>query len=223
MYFIGVDLGWKDKKTTGICVLDENLKIRSSRVVLGSKLLATLKPFLSKTSTVAVDAPLTLGKGKGKLRLFEKFLLTKPFRRWKANPLPPALIYKLSSHGQEVVGKLEKNGFKLNQTLIEVFPTLLSMVMKKPARNASHSEAGGPACVKFIRRPTDRHKLAAFYAAYLAYLHFKGETFWIGWRDGKLFLPIYYYWKKAYREAFTKIWRHKNRLRYRLLLSNLKI
>lgn len=26
MYFIGIDLGWKDKKTTGICVLDENLK-----------------------------------------------------------------------------------------------------------------------------------------------------------------------------------------------------
>lgn len=207
MYFVGIDLGWKDKKTTGICVLDENLKIKSSRVVEGSKLLTSLKPYLSKASVIAIDAPLTLGKGKGKLRLFEKFLLTKPFRRWRANPLPPALIYKLSYHGQEVAGKLAAKGFKLNQTLIEVFPTLLYRVMKRPTRE------------KF----TDRNKLAAFYAAYLAYLHFKEETFWIGWRDGKLLLPIYYYWRKPYREAFTKIWRRKNRLRYRLLLSNLKI
>jgi len=219
MFFIGVDLGWKDKKTTGICVLDENLKIRSSRVVLGARLLTTLKPFLSKTSIIAVDAPLTIGKGKGKLRLFEKFLLTKPFRRWKANPLPPALIYKLSYHGREVVAKLEKRGFKLNQTLIEVFPTLLARVMKKPARKALLSNAGGPTRENF----DDRNKLSAFYAAFVAYLHFKNETFWLGWRDGKLFLPIYYYWKKPYREQFTKIWRRKNRLRYRLLLSDLKI
>src|SRR4030067_1334076 len=112
MYFIGVDLGWKDKKTTGICVLDKDLNIRSIRVVRGARLFSALKPYLPKASVVAIDAPLTLGKGKGKLRLFEKFLLTKPFRPWKANPLPPSLIYKLSYHGQEVTEKLEKRGFK---------------------------------------------------------------------------------------------------------------
>src|SRR4030042_2770241 len=111
MFFVGIDLGWKDKKTTGICVLDENLEIRSIRVVEGVRLFSALKPYLPKTSIIAVDAPLTLGAGKGKLRLFEKFLLTQPFRLWKANPFPPALIYKLSYHGQEVAGKLEKKGF----------------------------------------------------------------------------------------------------------------
>ncbi|OGY26916.1 MAG: hypothetical protein A2Z42_00800 [Candidatus Woykebacteria bacterium RBG_19FT_COMBO_43_10] len=211
MYFVGIDLGWKNKKTTGICVLDDNLKIHSNGVVEGSRLLTALRPYLSKTSMVAIDAPLTLGEGKGKLRLFEKFLLTKPFKRWKANPLPPSLLYKLSYHAQEIVAKLEKRGFKLNQTLIEVFPLLLYRIMKKPARG------------KFSRERAGHNKLFAFYAAYVAYLNFKEETFWIGWRDGKLFLPIYYYWKKEFREAFTKIWRKKNRLKYRLLLSNLKV
>ena len=211
MYFVGIDLGWKNKKTTGICVLDENLKIHSNKVVEGSKLLTSLKSYLSKASVIAVDAPLTLGKGKGKLRLFEKFLLTKPFKRWQANPLPPSLLYKLSYHAQEIVAKLEKRGFKLNQTLIEVFPLLLYRIMKKPARG------------QFSRERADHNKLFSFYAAYLAYLNFKEETFWIGWRDGKLFLPIYYYWKKEFREAFTKIWRKKNKLKYRLLLSNLRV
>ncbi|OGY21045.1 MAG: hypothetical protein A2126_00310 [Candidatus Woykebacteria bacterium GWB1_45_5] len=92
MFFIGIDLSWKDKKTTGICILDENRKIRSSRVVQGAKLLTAIQPFIKKTAVIAVDAPLTIGKGKGKLRLFEKFLLTKPFRPWRTNPLPPAFI-----------------------------------------------------------------------------------------------------------------------------------
>ncbi|OGY26300.1 MAG: hypothetical protein A2Z42_04360 [Candidatus Woykebacteria bacterium RBG_19FT_COMBO_43_10] len=168
MYFVGIDLGWKAKKTTGICVLDQNLKIKYQNVVEGSKLLTSLKPYLSKTSTVAIDAPLTLGEGKGKLRLFEKFLLTKPFKRWQANPLPPSLLYKLSYHAQELVGKLEKKGFKLNQTLIEVFPLLLYRIMKKPLRG------------KLIREEANHNKLFAFYAAYVAYLNFKEETFWIG-------------------------------------------
>ena len=168
MYFVGIDLGWKAKKTTGICVLDQNLKIKYQNVVEGSKLLTSLKPYLSKTSMVAIDAPLTLGEGKGKLRLFEKFLLTKPFKRWQANPLPPSLLYKLSYHAQELVGKLEKKGFKLNQTLIEVFPLLLYRIMKKPLRG------------KLIREEANHNKLFAFYASYVAYLNFKEETFWIG-------------------------------------------
>src|SRR4030042_1965140 len=102
MYFIGVDLGWKDKYTTGVAVLDDNLKVKSLRVIKGADLFKFLGKYLGETGVIAIDAPLTVGKGKGKMRLYEKFLTTKPFRRWKVQPLPPALIWKLPDFGIEV-------------------------------------------------------------------------------------------------------------------------
>src|SRR4030043_1982627 len=93
-FFIGIDLGWKEKKTTGICIL-KNEKIILAKDVFGKSILRVINPYLKNTAVIAIDAPLTRGKGKGKLRLYENFFLQKIFRQEKVTPIPPALMPEL--------------------------------------------------------------------------------------------------------------------------------
>jgi|GEM_PF-3829579 len=86
--FIGIDLGGKEKQTTGLCVLRQHTRERCQpvlrgrcRTVKGKTIFDAIKPYLANTAAVAIDAPLTKGKGKGQMRLWEKFLSTRIFRQ----------------------------------------------------------------------------------------------------------------------------------------------
>ena len=57
-FFIGIDLGGKEKMTTGVCIL-ENQKIFLIDDVFGKSLLKTISPYLKDTKVIAIDAPLT--------------------------------------------------------------------------------------------------------------------------------------------------------------------
>ena len=112
-YFLGIDLGTENKKTTGLCFLDQNQEILLLKEVFGKNILRNITPYLKKTKVVAIDAPLTSGQGKGKMRLFEKFLSTSLFRKEKVNPLPPALMPQFHNFAKNLVEKLEKRGQEL--------------------------------------------------------------------------------------------------------------
>ena len=81
-FFIGIDLGWKEKKTTGVCVLTKD-KCLKCEDVFGKDVLKVIQSYLKDTETIAIDAPLTKGRGKGKMRLYEKFLSMAAFRQAK--------------------------------------------------------------------------------------------------------------------------------------------
>lgn len=174
---------------------------------MGKDLLSYLKPRLKKTKIIAIDAPLTLGPGKGKMRLWEKFFSTKPFRRLRVNPIPPAAIWRLSYHGQEVVANLKSYGFILDENLIEVFPTFAKKVIKRLPKIPCLS-AG---------RPVNENQRDAFVAAFIAWCHLQKKTFWVGHRDGKLFLPAFSFWKKIWYQRFLKWWRQKHPFKYKFL------
>ena len=208
-FFIGIDLGWKEKKTTGLCIL-ENGKPVLLQDIFGKDILRIIKPFLKDTKVIAIDAPLTLGKGKGKMRLYEKFLSTSIFRREKVNPLPPALIFKLSDFAREIVKKLEKEGFILGINLIEVFPTLVGKICgQKLCFNNS-----------LIKTFTENQE-SALLCAQIALLHFKFKTRWLGYKDGFLFLPEMSFWKKDWKEKFYQSWEGRPRLKYHYLITNI--
>ena len=91
-FFIGIDLGWKEKETTGICILEQKkgtlfppeLWCEKCQVILGREILREISPFLKNTKVIAIDAPLTKGKGKGdigSMRSFyqQRFLKKKRF------------------------------------------------------------------------------------------------------------------------------------------------
>lgn len=213
-FFIGIDLGWKEKKTTGICILNFNSQIVFIADIFGKNILKTIRPYLQKTKVIAIDAPLTKGRGKGKMRLYEKFLSTKIFRKERINPIPPALMPKLCDFAKELVEKLEKRGFVLDLNLIEVFPTFVKKILKysNVLKNIGISK-------KLIFQTKNQEM--AFICAILAHLHSKFKTRYLGYKDGFLFLPEFSLWKKNWQKKFYQAWKEKPRLKYRYLITNL--
>lgn len=216
-FFIGIDLGGKQKKTTGLFVLKENsqnkLEVFYKERIFGKEIFEKIKKILEVTAVVAVDAPLSAGRGKGKMRLFEKFLSQKLFRDNRVNPVPPALMVELCEFAKELRRDLKKNGFVLDINLIEAFPTFLKTIVDFP---------------KFLQKIKSK-KIAfsnedeemAFYCAILAYWHWKLKTRYLGYKDGFLFLPELSFWKKEWRDKFWQSWQKKDRLRFRYLITNL--
>lgn len=208
-FFIGIDLGWKEKKTTGVCILTKD-KCLKCEDVFGKDVLKVLRPYLKDTKVIAIDAPLTKGKGKGKMRLYEKFLSTAIFRKERVNPLPPALMTKLCDFARELVEKLEKKGFVLGLNLIETFPTLVKKICSQSLQRTGLCQA----C------QTENQK-SAFICARVAFLHSQFKTRWLGYKDGFLFLPEFLFWKKDWQEKFFEAWKNLPRLKYHHLITNI--
>lgn len=214
-FFVGIDLGGKKKRTTGLCILEEkNGKVqffkdycKKCQDLKPSEILKTIKPYLEKIEVIAVDGPLTLGKGKGLMRLYEKFLSTKVFREERVSPLPPALMPELSLAGRELVDGFKKYGFVLDKNLIETFPTLVKKIWRED--------------FFFKSSPcrTENQK-AALICSQVAFLHSKFQTRWLGYKDGFLFLPEMSFWKGEWRQKFYQAWKERERLKYHHLITN---
>jgi len=219
-FFIGIDLGGKEKKSTGICVLQElkgvvlpsKIWCKACQDVFGKDVLKKIGPYLKETKVIAIDAPLTRGRGKGKMRLYEKFLSQKIFREAKINPIPPALMSSFCEFALELRKKLEKRGFALDLNLIEVFPTFINRVCGNNL--ASKVLKKNPPCQR-------ENQKSALICALLSYFHHSFKTRYLGYRDGFLFLPELSFWKNEWQRKFLKIWSEKPYLKYRHLITNL--
>jgi len=222
-YFIGIDLGWKDKKTTGICILGQERSTLHPKSdwcsncgdFWGWEIIEKIKPYLVHTKVIAIDAPLTGGRGKGDMRLYEKFLSTRIFRKEKVAPPPPALMPKLCVLAREIVSLMGSLGFKLNDSLIEVCPTL---TQKMTGENLVSILGKGS---KDNIPCRSENQKSALICALLAYLHFLGKTRYLGHKDGFLFLPQMSFWQQDWRENFFQAWNERSRLKYRYLKTNI--
>lgn len=209
-FFIGIDLGGKNKKTTGVCVRQDQ-KIVLLKEVLGGSLLKTINPYLKETKVIAIDAPLTLGKGKGLMRLYEKFLSQSVFRKEKVNPVPPALMPEFRNFALEVTEKLAEKGFSLGINLIETFLTLTRKICKESFFEQSLQRSD--LC-------KTENQASAFLCAQIALLHSQFKTRWLGYKDGFLFLPEMSFWKTEWRKIFYQAWQERERLKYHHLITN---
>jgi predicted nuclease with RNAse H fold len=205
-FFIGIDLGGKKNKTTGICIL-KNQKIVLIKDVLGESLLKIINPYLSEAKVIAIDAPLTLGKGKGLMRLYEKFLSKGIFRKEKVSPVPPALMPEFRNFALETAEKLAKKGFSLGINLIETFPAFIRKIYKQGFYKTNSSFK-------------NENQESAFLCAQIAFLHSQFKTRWLGYKDGFLFLPEMSFWKPEWREIFYQAWQGRERLKYHHLITN---
>jgi len=213
--FLGIDLGGKENKTTAFCILDQNGKplsflCQKCQDFYGKEILNKISPFLKEIKTIAIDAPLTRGRGKGKFRLFEKFLSMKPFKKERVSPLPPAFMPELCDFALETKEKLKKEGFVLDLNLIEVFPTLILKICKKKYLYNN------------LKLPCQtKNQKMAFVSAKMAFWHFHFETRYLGYKDGFLFLPKIDFWKIKWQEKFKKLWKEKPHLKYYRLKTNI--
>jgi predicted nuclease with RNAse H fold len=216
--FVGIDLGIERKKTSAIFILKEsNKKIlplegfqKNFEDIFGKEVLKFLKPFLENVKVIAIDSPLTIGKGKGKMRLFEKFFSRKVFREEKINPVPPSFIPEVCQFSLKIRKKLEKEGFVLDINLIETSSRLVDAFLYR---------------CKFIqeieRNCQTQNQKSAFLASLVAYFHSKFQTRYIGYKDGFLFLPEISLWKNEWRKKIYFSWKERPRLKYRYLITNI--
>jgi predicted nuclease with RNAse H fold len=212
-FFVGIDLGIEKNKTSAICILEKkNQKVfplrdwcQNCEDIFGRKVFKKLKPYLKETRVIAIDAPLTKGRGKGRMRLFEKFFSRKPFRDEKINPVPPALIPKVCELSLKLKKNLEKEGFVSDINLIETSSRLVGSFLfysyKSPCKT--------------------KNQKSAFLSALVAFFHSKFQTRYIGYKDGFLFLPKISLWKKEWRKKFYLAWKERPRLKYRYLITNI--
>ncbi len=226
--FMGIDLGGRNKKTTGICILEEkNGQVvpktdwcQGCCVIFGKDIIKKIKPYLQDTAVVAIDGPLSFGPGKGKMRLYEKFLSKSPFRKANIAPLPPILMEKFVGEGINLVKNFKELKFSRDINLIEVFP------------KASLAFCGGEE--KFVEniqkifyveieipRCEVSHQKSAFICALLSFLHAKGQTRYLGYKNGFLFLPSFDFWTKKWQDKFRQTWEEKDYLKYRRLKTNI--
>ncbi len=216
-FFIGIDLGGKDKKTTGLCILAEGGEIECE-TLQGSDVLKRIRPFLKNTKAIAIDAPLTKGQGKGNFRLYEKFLSTRIFREEKVSPLPPALMSKFCDFARDLKNNLGKKSFVLGINLIEVFPALT-----KKLCGSSLTEVGPLSNLQRKDLCQTENQKSALICAILAKLHSNFETRYLGYKDGFLFLPEMSLWEKSWRQRFCQAWAERDRLKYKHLIANLEL
>jgi predicted nuclease with RNAse H fold len=206
-FFIGIDLGWKEKKTTGVCILGAKKYCKYCKDIFGKNILKTINPYLENTRVIAIDAPLTRGRGKGRFRLYEKFLSTKIFRQEKVNPTPPALMPKLCDFAEELVKKLEKRGFVRDLNLIETFSTLVKKICRDEMLLRNYP------C-------QSENQKSALVCAQVALLHSQFKTRYLGYKDGFLFLPALSFWKSEWRKKFYQAWKGRPGLKYHHLITN---
>lgn len=228
-FFVGIDLGGKEKKTTGICILEKSKESISPsknwcklcQDIFGKEILKKLNPYLKNTKVIAIDAPLTRGKGKGRMRLYEKFLSKNIFRKEKINPIPPALMSEFCDFAREIKNKLENRGFVLDINLIEVFPTMIKKILKedlffkRPCKNENH-----PFDKLRVMVSEPNHQKSASICAQIAALHSQLKTRYLGYKDGFLFLPEFSFWRNIWKEKFYQVWKGKDKLKYRRLITN---
>jgi len=216
--FVGIDLGIERKKTSAICILEKkNQKIsplkdwcQNCKDIFGKEVFKKLKPYLKETRVIAIDAPLTKGRGKGRMRLFEKFFSRKLFRDEKINPVPPALIPKVCDLSLKLRKNLENEGFVLDINLIETSSRLVGSFLN----HSNVLKNIGTFC-------KTKNQKSAFLTALVAYFHSKFQTRYIGYKDGFLFLPKISFWKKEWRKKFYFVWKERPRLKYRYLITNI--
>ncbi len=220
--FIGIDLGGKEKKTTGVCILEKKEGNVSSLEIwcqkcqdfFGKDILKKIGKYLKETEVIAIDALLTAGQGKGKMRLYEKFLSTKIFRKEKVNPIPPALMSELCEFARELVKKLEKKGFVLGLNLIEVFSVFTGRILEYSNIRIRKN---------LLCHCQSENQKMALICAILAFFHSNFKTRYLGYKDGFLFLPELSLWKKKWRQKFYRAWRNRPKLKYRRLITNIFI
>jgi predicted nuclease with RNAse H fold len=209
--FVGIDPGGWNKKTTGICLL--RLKgdkvLITSKTIFGKNAIRSIKKILKDAKVITIEAPTSLGKGKGKMRLWEKYLSQKTFRVKGVSPLPPVFLKTTLKTSERIVSFLLSMGLKMDRDVIETFFPLLQKVVKKSILPKTR--------LKF----KSRHELQAFFCSFLSLLHAHQETFFIGYKDGKLFLPQPKYWYKKSFNWFKKEWSRKNPYKYKFLYSNI--
>jgi predicted nuclease with RNAse H fold len=192
MIIVGIDLAGSKKRNTGICVLNEKLKAKCYIVKTDEEILKIVENV--KPDLIAVDAPLSLPKGRKSLERKENVHFRECDRRLlelgiKFFPITLGPMRMLTKRGIKLRKILEKKGY----SVIEVYPGATQDILKIPRKNVSVKELLSglkKLGIHVEKRKLTHDELDAITAAYTGYLHLKGMSLALGnQKEGTIIIP----------------------------------
>jgi predicted nuclease with RNAse H fold len=202
MIVIGIDLAGSERRNTGICILNENLEAKCFVVHKDEEILDLIEKF--KPDLIAIDAPLSLPKGRKSLDRREKIHFRECDKKLfefgiKFFPITLGPMRMLTKRGIKLRKILEKKGYKV----IEVYPGATQDILKIARKNVSLKklrEGLENLGIKIEERELTHDELDAITAAFTGYLHLKGMSLSLGnEKEGVIIVP------KIVGKSFTRV------------------
>lgn len=173
---IGIDLAGSEKRPTGICILIGD-RINTSILYTDEEILNEVEKY--KGALIAVDAPLTLPKGRKSIdqrcdihfRECDRELLR---RRIKFFPITLGPMRSLTKRGMKLKKELENRGFEV----IEVYPGGAQDILGIPRKSKGKEkllEGLKKLGLKGFKKDMTDHELDAVTAAYVGKLYLEGN------------------------------------------------
>ena len=190
MRVVGIDLAGVETRPTGFCVM-EGMKVKTSLLYTDEEIIREVKK--AKPKIVAIDAPLSLPKGRKSieekshihLRECDRELLR---RRIKFFPITLGPMRKLTKRGIDLKQKLEKEGLKV----IEVYPGGAQDVLKIPRKQKGLEKLTfglKKLGIKGLKREMSDHELDAVTCAFVGKLFLEGKTETFGHPASGIVMP----------------------------------
>jgi predicted nuclease with RNAse H fold len=192
MVVIGIDLAGSEKRNTGICVLNKKLEAECYIVKTDEEILKIVEKF--KPDLIAIDAPLSLPKGRKSLERKENIHFRECDKKlWefgiKFFPITLGPMRILTQRGI----KLRKILKKRDYNVVEVYPGATQDVLKIPRKGINLKKLLNGLRnlgIKTEKKQLTHDELDAITAAYTGYLHLKGMSLTLGNpKEGTIVIP----------------------------------
>jgi predicted nuclease with RNAse H fold len=191
MKILGIDLAGSEKRKTGICILNEKLIAHSFFVFSDQEILNLIEK--EKPDLIAIDAPLSLPKGRKSLKRKSKIHFRECDRElWKLGirflPITLGPMRKLTERGIKLRKILEKK-----YKVIEVYPGATQDILKIPRKQKGLKKLKKGLenlGIKILKKNPNGDELDAITSAFTGFLYLKGKCIAIGDKEeGQIILP----------------------------------
>jgi predicted nuclease with RNAse H fold len=191
MKILGIDLAGSEKRKTGICILNENLEANCFCVFKDKEILNLIKK--EKPDLIAIDAPLSLPKGRKSLKRKSKIHFRECDRElWKFGikffPITLGPMRKLTERGIKLRKILEKK-----YKVIEVYPGATQDILKIPRKQKGLEKLKKgleKIGIKILKEKVCGDELDAITCAFTGFLYLKEKFLAIGdEKEGQIILP----------------------------------
>ncbi|MGB9719189.1 MAG: DUF429 domain-containing protein [Candidatus Anstonellales archaeon] len=188
MKILGIDLAGSEKRKTGYCII--NKKVKYGVVYEDDEILGLIKK--EKPKIVAIDAPLSLPRGRKKIeekndRHFRKCDLMLRERGIKFFPITIGPMRMLTTRGMALKKKILKISKRIR--VIEVFPGATYDVFGVGRKNRKEILKWAKKFGVDARKTKTQDELDAVACAITGKLYFQGRAFLLKGKDGTIAIP----------------------------------
>jgi len=189
---VGIDLAGSENRPTGFCTMTEELAARTSIVYKDHEILELIKKETPRI--VAIDAPLSLPRGRTSLETREPYHLRECDRDLlkmgiKFFPITLGPMRKLTERGMRLKSIIERLGFEV----IEVYPGGAQDVLRIPRKHVSLEgllRGLRRLGIKGLKHSMSGDELDAVTCALVGYLYLKGDYVALGdEEEGTIIMP----------------------------------